>query len=128
MDVSHTLISQVTEAVVEDVREWQARHLDSIYPKVSLDCIVVKIHQEKRVTKKSIYLVALGINTDGMKELFGLVDQRERRIEVLDVDTHRNTVARGAGYLHSLCGWSCRIPSDKNTVVYGPHGKELAEV
>ncbi len=71
VEVSHTLISQVTEAVVDEVREWQARPLDSVYPIVYLDCIVVKIHQDKRVTTKSICL-ALGINTDGRKELLGL--------------------------------------------------------
>ena len=71
MNVSHTLISQVTRSVVDEVRAWQSRPLDSIYPIVYLDCIVVKIHQDKRVTTKAIYL-ALGINTDGMKELMGL--------------------------------------------------------
>jgi putative transposase len=42
-DVSATLISKVTDAVIEQVVEWQARPLDAIYPIVSLDCIVVKI-------------------------------------------------------------------------------------
>jgi putative transposase len=46
-DVSATLISKVTDAVIEQVVEWQARPLDAIYPIVYLDCIVVKIRQDK---------------------------------------------------------------------------------
>lgn len=70
-DVSPTLISKVTDAVIDDVHEWQNRPLESVYPVVYLDCIVVKVHQDKRVINKSIYL-ALGINTDGKKELLGM--------------------------------------------------------
>ena len=69
--VSHTLISQVTEAVMEEVHTWQNRPLDEVYPIVFLDGIVVKVHQDKRVIKKTIHL-ALGINMEGYKELLGL--------------------------------------------------------
>ncbi len=70
-EVSAGLVSQVTNAVIEQVREWQARPLDEIYPIVYLDCIVLKIRQDNRVIKKSIYL-ALGVNLDGQKELLGM--------------------------------------------------------
>jgi len=70
-DVSPTLISKVTDAVLERVVEWQSRPLDEMYPIVYLDCIVLKIRQDKRVINKSIYL-ALGINLEGYKELLGL--------------------------------------------------------
>jgi putative transposase len=70
-DVSHSLISKVTDAVHEEVVSWQSRGLDSIYPILYLDCIVVKVHQDNRVINKSIYL-ALAINTDGHKELLGM--------------------------------------------------------
>ncbi len=70
-EVSPTLVSRVTEAVLADVIEWQSRPLDDIYPIVYLDCIVVKIRQDKRVINKSIYL-ALGVNMEGHKELLGL--------------------------------------------------------
>jgi len=70
-DVSATLISKVTNAVIDEVIEWQNRPLDSVYPVVYLDCIVVKVNQDKRVVNKSIYL-ALGINVDGEKELLGM--------------------------------------------------------
>lgn len=70
-DVSATLISKVTESVIERVTEWQNRPLDAVYPIVYLDCIVVKIRQNKRVINKSIYL-ALGVNLDGHKEVLGM--------------------------------------------------------
>jgi putative transposase len=70
-DVSATLISNVTDAVIDRVTEWQSRPLDAIYPIVYLDCIVLKIRQDKQVINKAVYL-ALGVNMDGHKELLGL--------------------------------------------------------
>ena len=70
-DVSPTLISKVTDAVIEQVIEWQSRPLDAVYPIVYLDCIVVKIRQDKQVINKAIYL-ALGVTMEGQKELLGL--------------------------------------------------------
>jgi len=70
-DVSPALISKVTDAVLDRVLEWQSRPLDDLYPIVYLDCIVLKIRQDKRVINKAIY-VALGINLEGQKELLGL--------------------------------------------------------
>lgn len=70
-DVSATLISKVTEQVMEAVTEWQSRPLDPVYPIVYLDCIVLKIRQNKRVINKAMY-VALGVNMEGQKELLGL--------------------------------------------------------
>lgn len=71
VDVSATLISRVTDQVLEQVREWQTRPLDELYPIVYLDCIVVKVRQDKRVINKAIFL-ALGINLEGHKELLGM--------------------------------------------------------
>jgi len=70
-DISPTLISKVTNAVIDHVVEWQSRPLDAIYPIVYLDCIVLKIRQDKQVINKAIYL-ALGVNMEGRKELLGL--------------------------------------------------------
>lgn len=70
-DISPALVSQVTSAVLEKVVEWQTRPLDSVYPILYLDCIVVKIRQDKRVINKAVY-VALGVNSHGHKELLGL--------------------------------------------------------
>jgi len=70
-DVSATLISKVTDAVKEQVTEWQNRPLDSLYPIVYLDCIVVKVRHNGSVINKAVFL-ALGINTEGKKELLGM--------------------------------------------------------
>ncbi len=70
-DISAGLVSQVTNSVMEQVIEWQNRPLDAVYPIVYLDCIVLKIRQDKRVINKAIYLV-LGINIEGHKELLGM--------------------------------------------------------
>lgn len=71
VDVSASLISQVTDSVMERVREWQQRPLDAVYPIVYLDGIVLKIRQDGRVINKALH-VALGVNIDGKKELLGL--------------------------------------------------------
>ena len=70
-DISPTLISKVTDSVIEKVIEWQSRPLDPVYPIVYLDCIVVKIRQDKHVINKAVYL-ALGVNLEGHKELLGM--------------------------------------------------------
>ena len=70
-DISAGLVSQVTNSVIEKVIEWQNRPLDPVYPIVYMDCIVLKIRQDKRVINKAIYLV-LGVNLEGHKELLGM--------------------------------------------------------
>ncbi len=70
-DVSPALISKVTDAVMEQVVEWQNRPLDAVYPIVYLDCIVLKVRQDSRIINKSVFL-ALGINIEGQKELLGM--------------------------------------------------------
>lgn len=70
-DVSPALISKVTDAVMEQVVEWQNRPLDAVYPIVYLDCIVLKVRQYSRLINKSVFL-ALGINIEGQKELLGM--------------------------------------------------------
>jgi len=76
-DVSATLVSKVTERVLEQITSWQARPLDAVYPIVYLDCIVIKIRENQTVINKAIYL-ALGVNMDGHKDLLGLwISQNE---------------------------------------------------
>ncbi|MDX2299315.1 MAG: IS256 family transposase [Xanthomonadaceae bacterium] len=69
--ISHSLIAQVTDAVLDEARAWQARPLDAIYPIVWLDGIVVKVQQNKQVINKSAHVV-LGVNLRGEKEVLGL--------------------------------------------------------
>lgn len=77
VDVGHDFISTVTDEVMEDVREWQNRPLERMYPVVFLDAIRVKIRDEGTVRNKAVYL-ALGMGSDGLKEVLGLwVEQNE---------------------------------------------------
>lgn len=71
VEVSPELISKVTDAVLADVREWQNRPLDSLYPIVFFDALVVKGRTDGKVANKSAY-IALGINMEGHKEVLGL--------------------------------------------------------
>jgi putative transposase len=69
--ISHSLIAQVTDAVLDEARAWQTRPLEAIYPIVWLDGIVVKVQQNKQVINKSAHVV-LGVNLRGEKEVLGL--------------------------------------------------------
>lgn len=70
-DVSASLVSKVTDAVYDDIMQWQQRPLSATYPILYLDCIVVNVRQDKRIMNKSVY-IALGVNMEGKKELLGL--------------------------------------------------------
>jgi len=71
VEVSPTLISQVTQVVQEEVALWQNRPLDEIYPIVYLDAIRVKVRQDGRVINKAVYL-AIGVTIEGIKEVLGM--------------------------------------------------------
>lgn len=76
-EVSPDLISRVTDAVLEEVREWQGRPLDPCYPVVFFDALRVKIRDEGLVKNKAVY-VALALDTDGHKHVLGLwIEQSE---------------------------------------------------
>lgn len=77
VEVSPDLISRVTDAVLEEVRDWQNRPLDAVYPVVFFDALRVKIRDEGLVRNKAVYL-ALGITCQGEKEVLGLwIEQTE---------------------------------------------------
>ena len=71
VEVSHDLISQVTESIQDEVVAWQNRPLDEVYPILFMDGLVVSIRSEGKIVKHTIYL-ALAINLEGKKELLGL--------------------------------------------------------
>jgi putative transposase len=71
VEVSPALISTVTEAVMDEVKQWQSRPLEAIYPVLYLDCIHAKVRDSGSVRNKAVYL-AIGINLQGEKEVLGL--------------------------------------------------------
>jgi putative transposase len=71
VEVSPSLISTVTDAVIDEVRAWQNRPLERVYPILYLDCIMVKIRDSAHILNKAIYLV-IGVNLEGIKEVLGM--------------------------------------------------------
>jgi len=70
-EVSASLISEVTDTVLEEVKAWQSRPLETVYPVVYLDALYVNIKVSGRISKRAVYLV-LAITPEGQKELLGL--------------------------------------------------------
>ena len=108
VEVSPTFISNITEAVMDEVRQWQNRPLDAVYPIVYVDCLVVKVRENQRVLNKALYL-ALGVDMDGQKELLGMwIAQNEGAkfwLSVFDSAAEPRT----QGHLHCVCGWAHRL-------------------
>jgi len=71
VDISPALVSQVTEAVSEEVKRWQSRALEPIYGIVYLDALYVKMRHEGRVENRAVY-VAIGVDMEGQKDVLGL--------------------------------------------------------
>jgi putative transposase len=71
VEVSPSLISEVTDAVIEEVKAWQTRPLEALYPILFLDALMVKMRHEGRVENRAVY-VAIGIDLDGRKDVLGL--------------------------------------------------------
>jgi len=73
--VGRDTISRVTAAVLADAKEWQARPLESVYPIVFLDAMVIKIRDGNAIRKHSVYL-AIGVNTGGERDVLGMWFQK----------------------------------------------------
>ena len=71
VEISPSLISTVTDEVLDEVRAWQSRPLDAIYPILYLDALQVKVKSQGRVANKAIY-IAFGVNLHGLKEVLGM--------------------------------------------------------
>jgi putative transposase len=71
VEVSADLVSTVTDGVINDVKDWQNRPLDEVYPVLYLDATILKVRSDGRVINKSVYL-AIGINIDGIKDVLGI--------------------------------------------------------
>lgn len=101
VEVSAGLISKVTDAVEEERKLWQNRALDSVYPIVYFDALVVKVRQDGRMVNKAIHL-ALGVNLAGTKELLGMwMTQNESAKFWLSVLTELNN--RGLKDIYIAC-------------------------
>jgi putative transposase len=71
LETSEATLTSVTDRVIEDVKEWQQRPLESVYPVVWLDAIHFKVKEEGRIVSKAVYCV-IGVNREGLKDILGM--------------------------------------------------------
>lgn len=71
IEVSATMVSNITDQIIPEIKEWQERPLDDIYPFVFIDAVHFSVREDNRVVKKAAYIV-LGINEEGFKEILGI--------------------------------------------------------
>ena len=70
-EISHTVLSQITDKIIPEIKAWQSRPLEAVYPIIWLDAMHFKVKEEGRVESKALYNI-LGINKEGLKEILGL--------------------------------------------------------
>ncbi len=71
IEVSATMVSNITDQIIPEIKEWQERPLDDVYPFVFIDAVHFSVREDNRVVKKAAYIV-LGINSSGFKEILGI--------------------------------------------------------
>ena len=105
VEVSPTLISHVTEAVMDEVRQWQTRPLEAVYPIVYVDCLMVNVRENQRVLNKALAPFAGG-HLGGTEGTAGHVDGPSGGSQILVVSAHRVAKPRRERYSHCLRGWA----------------------
>ena len=108
VDVSPGLISNITDAVLDEVRTWQSRPLDASYPILYLDALQVKVKSQGSVRNKAIYL-AFGVTMSGLKEVLGIWASDNEGACVLDVGHYRVKESWSSRHFYRLRGRSQRL-------------------
>ena len=134
VEVSPDLISRVTDAVLEEVRDWQNRPLETVYPIVFFDALRVKIRDEGMVRNKAVYL-ALALDCRGPQGGPGPVDRAERGRQVLAAGHERAQEPRRRGHPDRRGRWAQgiprghqrRLPADDRADLHRPSDPKLAE-
>ena len=89
-EVSHDLISSVTDKIIEEVKMWQNRPLENVYPIIFMDAIFIKVREDGHIQNKAVYF-ALGVTLEGLKELLGIwIGQSEGAKFWLNIVTELN--------------------------------------
>ena len=107
--VGRDLISRVTDAVMDDVREWAKRPLEDIYPIVFLDCMVIKIREGGTVQRRALYL-ALGVTLEGERDVLGMWFQETEGAKFWMQVLSRPQAARRLRHPDRLCRRADRVP------------------
>lgn len=101
VDISHETISTITDAVLEEVMDWQNRGLDEFYPVIYLDALRIKVRDGGRVVNKSVYM-AVGVNLEGKKHILGLWIAKEEGASFW-AQVCANLAARGVQDVFIVC-------------------------
>src|SRR5215469_9071118 len=108
VEISPTLISNVTEAVMDEVRQWQSRPLEPVYPIMYVDCLVVNVRENQRVINKALAPFASS-QLEWREGTAGYVAGANGRRQVLALCPDRVAEPRRQGHLHCLRGWAGRL-------------------
>ncbi|CAI8791818.1 transposase [Methylocaldum szegediense] len=127
VEVSPTLISNVTESVLEEVKAWQSRPLASVYPILYFDALIVKSRETGPVKNKAVYL-ALGVTPAGREGTAGPLDRGHGRRQVLASRLYRAEEPGRSGLFHRLRGRAqraagsggSRVSKNPGSTVYRP--------
>lgn len=114
MEISHTVLSQITDKIIPEIKAWQSRPLDPVYPIIWLDAMHFKVKEDGKVVHKALYNI-LGINKEGRKEILGLyVSESEGAnfwLQVLTDLHHRGVKDVLIASIDNLNGFSQAIQS-----------------
>lgn len=101
VDISHETISTITDAVLEEVMDWQNRGLDEFYPVIYLDALRIKVRDGGRVVNKSVYM-AVGVNLEGKKHILGLWIAKEEGASFFRSGMREPSCPWGPGRVHRV--------------------------
>src|SRR4051812_24535929 len=119
VEVGHDLVSRVTDAVMDDVRAWQQRPLEDVYPVIFLDCLVLKIREGGTVQRRACYL-ALGVTVDGDRDVLGMCFQETEGAKFSPAGPDRAQAGGRRRRLDLLRRWPQGLPrSDRGGVPEG---------
>ncbi len=114
MEISHTVLNQITDKIIPEVKAWQSRPLDSVYPIIWLDAMHFKVKEDGKVVNKALYNI-LAINKEGKKEILGLyISESEGAnfwLQVLTDLNHRGVKDILIASIDNLNGFSEAIQS-----------------
>lgn len=117
-ELSHETISNVTEAVMEEVTAWQNRPLEAFYPVIYLDALVVKVRDQNRVVNRHAH-IAVGVDLDGIKHVHGDLGPSLRRREVLGSGMRPARQPRRPGRVDRVLRRAHRLPrSDRGDLAW----------
>jgi len=117
-DLSHETISNVTEAVMEEVTAWQNRPLEAFYPVIYLDALVVKVRDQNRVVNRHAH-IAVGVDLDGIKHVHGDLGPGIRRRQVWGSGMCPARQPRRPGRVDRMLRWAHWLPrSDRGDLAW----------